>query len=172
MIVKTVGKSCKNGAQIWGLQCSSSSLSSVTILLCDVSCCFPISISVAWSAGHQARVWGGDLCWDIYTYRVSHKPVCIWCFDILSAKTHPKSKNLCLTEKLFMIKPEVASLNQRFCETPCTAEGLYKLSSVSDRSCHEWQSTAYFPLLILQTFSALINLFIVSCLSSVQSSHT
>ena len=66
MIVKTVGKSCKNGAQIWGLQCSSSSLSRVTIILCDVSCCFPISISVAWSAGHQARVWGGDLCWDIW----------------------------------------------------------------------------------------------------------
>ena len=68
MIVKTVGKSSKKGAQIWRLQCSSSSsLSSVIISLCDVSCCFPISISVAWSAGQQGSRpgCGGDLCWDL-----------------------------------------------------------------------------------------------------------
>ena len=170
MIVKTVGKSCKNGAQIWGLQCSSSSLSSVTIILCDVSCCFPISISVAWSAGHQARVWGGELCWDIWDkgqphiQGVSQNCLHLVFWHFISQNSSKKQKPMPETEKLFiMIRPEGASLNQRFCETPCTEEGLYKLSSVSDRSCHEWQSTAYFPLLILQTFSALINLFIVSC---------
>ena len=170
MIVKTVGKSCKNGAQIWGLQCSSSSLSRVLLLYCVMFLVvFQSALVLPGQQGTRPGCEGVNSAGTSgtrvsHTYRVSHKTVCIWCFDILSAKTHPKSKNLCLTEKLFiMIRPEGASLNQRFCETPCTEEGLYKLSSVSDRSCHEWQSTAYFPLLILQTFSALINLFIVSC---------
>ena len=171
MIVKTVGKSCKNGAQIWGLQCSSSSLSSVVIILCDVSCCFPISISVAWSAAHQARVWGGELCWDIWDkgqphiQGVSQNCLHLVFWHFISQNSSKKQKPMPNWKVVHydqarggQPEPEVLwdTLYKLY-------NYLYKLSSVSDRSCHEWQSIAYVPLLILQTFSALINLFIVSC---------